>query len=89
MSQLYVNEDGATMALDGNRVMVTYKDGMKHSIPIETLESITLLGRVQMTTQCTIEFLCRGIPVSYFSKGGYYFGKLHSTNHVNVARQRK
>ena len=31
----------------------------------------------------------RGIPVSYFSKGGKYFGRLISTGHVNVERQRK
>ena len=27
--------------------------------------------------------------VSYFSKGGKYFGRLISTGHVNVSRQRK
>lgn len=31
----------------------------------------------------------RGISVSYFSKGGRYFGRLISTGHVNTERQRK
>lgn len=42
-----------------------------------------------MTTQCAEECMSRGIPVSYFSKGGKYFGRLISTGHVNVSRQRK
>lgn len=40
-----------------------------------------------MTTQCVQECLKRGIPVSYYSKGGNYFGKLQSTGHVNAKRQ--
>ena len=33
--------------------------------------------------------MCRGITVAYFSKGGKYFGRLMSTDHINVQRQRK
>lgn len=44
--------------------------------------------RPQITTQCMQECLKRGIPVSYFSKGGNYFGRLQSTGHINVERQR-
>lgn len=41
-----------------------------------------------MTTQCIQECLKRGIPVSFMSKGGRYFGRLHSTGHINTERQR-
>ena len=33
--------------------------------------------------------LSMGIPVSFFSKGGKYFGRLESTGHINADLQRK
>lgn len=58
-------------------------------VPVETVDSISIFSKAQMTTQCTEECLKRGIPVSYYSKSGKYFGQLMSTGHVNVKRQRK
>lgn len=52
MSLLYVNENGAKVSFEGNQFVATHADGMKQIIPAETLEGITLLGNVQMTTQC-------------------------------------
>lgn len=89
MSLLFVNEDKATITVEGNRCCVKYADGMKKMVPIETLENITIMGHAQMTTQCVQECLKRGIAVSYFSKGGSYFGRLQSTGHINAERQRK
>lgn len=88
MSLLYVNENNAHIGIEANRCYVKYSDGMKKMIPLEALESITIMGRAQMTTQCVQECLKRGIPVSYYSKGGSYFGRLQSTGHVNAKRQR-
>lgn len=89
MSYLYVNENGAVIGIEGNQCTVKYKDGMKRLIPIESLEGITIMGSSQVTTACTEECLKRGISLSYFSKGGTYFGRLHSTGHVNTEHQRK
>lgn len=89
MSLLFVNENKANIGIEQNRCIVNYSDGMKQSVPIETLESITIMGRAQMTTQCVQECLRRGIPVAYFSKGGNYFGRLQSTGHVKAALQRE
>lgn len=89
MSLLYINEHGAVIGIDGSRFVVKYADGMKRFLPVETLDAITIMGKSQMTTQCVEECLKRGIPVSYFSRGGTYFGHLQSTGHVNVVRQRQ
>ena len=89
MGLLYVDENGAVIGVEANRCTVTYKDGLKRSIPIESLEGITILGSAQVTTNCMEECLKRGVPVAYFSRGGNYFGRLQSTGHVNTARQRK
>lgn len=89
MSYLYVNENGTIVGIEGNRFTVKYKDGMLKSVPAETLEGITILGSVQITSKCMEECLQRGIPVSYFSKGGRYYGRLMSTGHVKAQLQRK
>lgn len=89
MSILFVNENGATIGIEENRCVVKYMDGMRKLIPMESLESITIMGHAQMTTQCVQVCLKKGIPVSYFSKSGSYFGRLQSTGHANAERQRK
>lgn len=89
MSLLFVNENKAVIGIEANRCVVKYADGMRKMVPIETLESITIMGHAQMTTQCVQECLKRGIPVAYFSKGGTYFGRLQSTGHISAERQRK
>lgn len=89
MSYLYVCEQGATITYSGNRFHVKYKDGLLKSIPGELLEMIEVFGNVQITTQCIEECLKRGVNILYYSMNGSYFGRLISTNHVNVQRQRK
>ena len=43
---------------------------------MNTLDGITILGKSQLTTQMVEYCLTNGIAVSYFSKGGKYFGRL-------------
>ena len=89
MSYLYVNEDGVVVSIEGNRCIAKYKDGMIKYMPIEALEGIVIMGRSQLTTYCMEQCLERGINVSFFSKGGRYFGRLHSTGHVKTDRHRR
>lgn len=42
-----------------------------------------------MTTQCLAECLKRGVNIIFYSTYGAYYGRLISTTHVNVQRQRK
>lgn len=88
MSYLYVCEQGTSIGLADNRFQVKYRDGMVKSIPAETLEVIEVFGKVQITTQCIEECLKRGVNILYYSTNGAYYGRLISTNHVNVQRQR-
>lgn len=88
MSYLYVSEQGAVIGFTGNRYQVKYKDGMLKSLPVEVMEEISVFGKVQLTTQCIQECLKRGVNVSFYSLNGSYYGRLISTSHVNVQRQR-
>ncbi len=89
MTNLYINESNATISVSDNYITVVYKDGMFKQIPIETLESINIFGKAHITTPCVVQCLKKGINILYYSKGGVYFGRLGSTEHVNVERQRK
>lgn len=89
ISYLYVCEQGAVMGIEGGYFTVKVKDGCVTRVPKETLEAVALFGNITMTIACTRECLMRGIPVSYFSMSGAYFGRLHSTNNVNIIRQKK
>ena len=89
MSYLFVDDGGAYIGYEGNYMTVRNRDGMVRKIPVETVEAIYLFSSVQVTSQCVVQCLKRGINISYYSKGGAYFGRLQSTNHINVARQRK
>lgn len=88
MSYLYVSEQGSVIGYEGHRFEVRCKDGLLKSVPAETLESIEVFGNIQLTTQCMAECLKRGLMVVFYSANGAYFGRLISTNHVNVERQR-
>ena len=71
MGLLYINENGATIGIEANRCTVNYKDGLKRSIPIESLEGITIMGQSQMTAQCSRGVSCSvEFRSSYFSRGG-------------------
>ena len=56
-------------------------------IPEEVLEGLTLIDRVQVSSQAMVELLRLGIPVTWLSRTGAFFGRLESTRHVHVFRQ--
>lgn len=89
MSYLYISENGTTLGINGGYFVATHKDGMEHKIPKETLESVSLFGDISITTPCIQELLRRGIPVSYFSSKGAYFGRLESTSNKDIKRLKK
>lgn len=70
------------------RITVIQSDDLLRTLPIESVEGITIIGNGQMTTPCIGECLKRGISIQYYSSKGAYFGKLSSTKHVNTKRQR-
>ncbi len=89
MAYLYINEPGTVLGFSENCFTVSYRDGLLRKIPSETLESVSLFGTVQVTPKCMAQCLKRGIGINYYSGTGSYFGRVISTNHVNVFRHRQ
>ncbi len=88
MPILYLSDYGALLNKSRGRLVVTCDDEKRHEVPLETIDGLTILGEVSITSAVLKEFLSRGTCVTFLSKGGHYFGRLVSTGHVNTKRQR-
>ena len=88
MSTVYViNDYGKCGYKDGRLVVQT--DKKRKKIPFETVTGLCIIGNVQISTHLTRRCLKRGIPVTYLSKYGEFYGKLQSTSHYHIDRQRR
>lgn len=82
---LYVGEPGARVTKSGERFEVWLKDQCLGEARIFETSHIALFGSVQITTPALSEALDRGIPVAFFSMGGWFKGMAHGPAHKNVA----
>ena len=89
MSILYITEHGEKFSVRDGCFVIDSKGGLRRTVPQETLESVMIMGNIEMTTQCVKECLKRGITVTFLSKYGDYFGRLVSTTHHNAERIKK
>lgn len=88
MSNVYVYEQGAMLKYKENRLIINYSENDFKSIPIENIDNIVIFGAIQVSTKCVQQMLTRGVNLTILSKNGSYFGRLESTGHVNINRQR-
>jgi CRISPR-associated protein Cas1 len=89
MSYLYITEPGTKIQIKDRQIIAEKTDGLKIMLPIEKLESLIIIGNSWMNAGCAVELLERGIPVTYLSSRGRFFGRLESTRHINIERQRE
>jgi len=88
MSFLYVTEPDCKIYFKDNQIVMEDSKGVTTKLPIEILEGVILVGNANISTACQRELLKRGLPVTYLAVNGQYYGRLESTRHVNIARQR-
>ena len=89
MSFAYITEEGAYIKKRGGVFVVGRNQEVVMEIPEETLEGLTLIDGVQVSSRAMVELLQLGIPVTWLSSRGAFFGRLESTRHVHVFRQAK
>jgi CRISPR-associated protein Cas1 len=89
MSYLYVYEHNTDICIKDNQIVAKKPDECKIIFPIERVEGIILFGKINVTAGVIIECLQRGIPLTWLSPTGSFFGRLESTQHVNIERQTK
>lgn len=87
MGILYLVEEGAVIRRDSGRIVVCKENQEPLSIPIQSVTGVVVFPGVQITSPMTASFLESGIPVTYLSSRGKYYGRLEPVQAVNVERQ--
>lgn len=89
MSYVYLTEENVKLQKKGGRYLVGRNLEVVMEIPEETLEGLVLIGRIQVSAEAMVSLLEQGIPVTWLSHTGKYYGRLTPTTHVDVFRQQK
>jgi CRISPR-associated protein Cas1 len=84
MPTLYLTEQGSSLRLDGQRLVVEKKDETLLSLPAVHVERVMVLGNVQLTTPVIGFLLERGIDVSFLTLTGKLKGRLVAVESKNV-----
>lgn len=85
---LYVQSAGSRIGKSGDELVVETRDGEKHSVRIANTSQVGIFGRVQISTQALTELCARGIPIAYYSHGGWLQGITLGLPHKNVELRR-
>ena len=72
----YITEEGAYIQKRGGNFVIGRNNECVMEIPEEVLESLTLIDSVQVSSQAMVELLRLGVPVTWLSSTGFFFGRL-------------
>jgi CRISPR-associated protein Cas1 len=86
---LYLNTQGVRVGKSGAVLQVKDKDQkLVQEVRIGEICQVSLMGNVQISTQA-VQSLCEaGVPVCYFSMGGWFYGITTGLNEKNVFLRR-
>ncbi|MDX2019383.1 MAG: CRISPR-associated endonuclease Cas1 [Deltaproteobacteria bacterium] len=85
---LYVQANGARIGKSGDELVVTPREGPKQTARLGQTSHIALFGNVQMSTQAIQAAIGHGIPITYYSYGGWFYGVTTGMMHKNVELRR-
>lgn len=71
---LYVQEQGARISKDGDRLRVLQGERVLGEVKLIELSHVAVFGRVQVTADVLATLLDRDIPACFFSYGGWFRG---------------
>lgn len=82
---LYIQHYSAKLAKKGETLEVTGKNDEKLATArLGEVSQVVIQGNVYITTPCLQELMRRGIPVTWHSYGGFFFGHTLGNGHKNV-----
>lgn len=85
---LYVQDRGASIRLEGGRLVVATPGTSATMVRLSNTSSVTLYGNVQITTQALRSLMDEGIPVLFATSGGWLVGRGLGTDSKNVQLRR-
>jgi CRISPR-associated protein Cas1 len=71
---VYLNKPGLRVGKSGAVLQVKEKDSLVQEVRINEMCQLNLMGNIQLSTQAVQELCEAGIPISYFSMGGWFYG---------------
>ena len=77
---VYLNHQGARVALDGLTLEVATKDGRRR-LRLDEISELVVLGNVHLTTPVLHELMRRGIPVNWMTCSGWFLGTTTGFGH--------
>jgi CRISPR-associated protein Cas1 len=84
----YLDTQGLRVGRSGDVLQVKEKDALKQEIRMGEICQLNLMGNIQISTQA-VQSLCEhGVPVCYFSQGGWFYGLTAGMNTKNVFLRR-
>ncbi len=81
---VYVQAQGAMLRLDGERLIVQAKGENAKETRLSNTSHVALYGNVHVTTPAIRKLLDRGVPLLFFSYGGWFSGQATSHDSKNV-----
>ncbi len=81
---LYLTQAGTSLGKSGGRLEVREKKTVLAEVRLNELDHVSIFGNVQISTQALQSLMDEGIPVTYFSGGGWFYGYSIGTLHKNV-----
>ena len=84
MSVIYVREPGSHVRRAGERIVITKGREDIAEAAISEIESLALIGNVQITTQALSALLEAGIDVSFMTSSGRLIGQAGAAASRNI-----
>ena len=85
---LYLNTQGARVGKSGEVLQIRDKDDNKQEVRLRETCQLNVMGNVQLSTQA-VQGMCEaGIPICYFSQGGWFYGITTGLNSKNIFLRR-
>jgi CRISPR-associated protein Cas1 len=88
LKPLYLNTQGMRVGKSGAVLQVKDKEKVVQEVRIGEICQVNLMGNVQISTQAVQELCGSGVPVCYFSMGGWFYGITTGLNQKNVFLRR-
>lgn len=85
---LYLNAQGARVGKSAEVLQIKDRDDKKVEVRLREICQLNVMGNVQLSTQA-VQGLCEaGIPICYFSQGGWFYGITTGLNSKNIFLRR-
>ncbi len=81
---VYVQAQGGSIGKTGDQLYIQAKDQPRQTLRLLDVAQLNIFGNVQLSTQALRELTARGIPVCYFSWGGWFQAITTGMPHKNV-----